>query len=842
MRALELPTANVWGGRFATRTLLTAIPYPAVTLGGLGLHSVMVGAGLVPQWSAYLVVALGALVVAGLERLLPARESWKPTARDLRTDAPYLFLVQGALPLLLGLSVSLWAAEGAQRLGFPRLWPHGAPLAVQVLLMLLASDFLRYWLHVACHRTDLLWRLHSLHHRPEKLYWLNVGRFHPLEKAFQYLLDALPFALLGVGEEVLALYFVFYALNGFFQHSNLDVRLGFLNYLVSGPELHRWHHSRDPVESSSNYGNNLILWDIVFRTRFLPDRREVSDVGVEEPERGPDTARVLLRLRSWILRQTTWRSFRAAARRPRETQMKTLRRILRENRESRFGAEHRFPEIASLEEFRARVPIRDYEALRPYVEEQAESGARALTSESPCMYAKTSGTTDLPKLIPILPATLAGLRRRQALATMVLHRARPEAFRGKILAIGSPSVEGRLPTGVPVGSASGYLYETMPALARAKYVIPPEAFGIEDYELKYLLILRLALSERNITLMASANASTFLKLADLLRESRRDLLADVERERFSRLCELPGSVRAAVVPRLRCGPARKEELRAVLGRSGVALKDAWPHVRALVSWTGGSAGFALRRLGRELAESTLVTELGYLASELAGTIPVDAETGLQAPTIEDHFFEFVEKGRYERGERTLLTLDELEEGFEYYVIVTTPSGLYRYFMNDVLRVTGRFENTPTLAFVQKGRGATNITGEKLYESQVLQAMARVEADLGFESGFFVLLAEPDRSLYRLLLEAAPAAPEPELVARTLDRRLSEGNLEYRAKRESGRLLGPAATLLRSGAGEAYKKTCLRRGQREAQFKALVLQYAGELRFPWQEWSLSPELR
>ena len=109
-----------------------------------------------------------------------------------------------------------------------------------------------------------------------------MGRFHPIEKAVQYAFDTLPFALLGVSHEVLAAYFVFYALNGFYQHSNCRVRLGPLNYVVSGPELHRWHHSKLVHESNNNFGNNLIVWDVVFGTRFLPKDREVGELGLQD--------------------------------------------------------------------------------------------------------------------------------------------------------------------------------------------------------------------------------------------------------------------------------------------------------------------------------------------------------------------------------------------------------------------------------------------------------------------------------------------------------------------------------------------------------------------------------
>jgi sterol desaturase/sphingolipid hydroxylase (fatty acid hydroxylase superfamily) len=149
-----------------------------------------------------------------------------------------------------------------------------------MLSMMALADGLRYWLHRWAHEWELLWRFHAVHHAPQKLYWLNVGRFHPVDKGLQVLLDTLPFLLLGVSEDVLAFYVVCYAINGFFQHCNIDVRLGILNYMISGPELHRWHHSMVKHESNHNYGNNLIIWDLLFGTWHLPPERMVRDLGL----------------------------------------------------------------------------------------------------------------------------------------------------------------------------------------------------------------------------------------------------------------------------------------------------------------------------------------------------------------------------------------------------------------------------------------------------------------------------------------------------------------------------------------------------------------------------------
>ena len=155
-------------------------------------------------------------------------------------------------------------------------------------------------------------------------------------------------------------------------------------------------------------------------------------------------------------------------------------------------------------------------------------------------------------------------------------------------------------------------------------------------------------------------------------------------------------------------------------------------------------------------------------------------------------------------------------------------------MNDLVAVEGRLAATPLLRFVQKGRGVTSITGEKLYEGQFLDAMQ--ELDSQHRAVFYLLLADEDASRYVLYLESSGAC-EAEAFSDALDQALASRNIEYRDKRASGRLAPPVVHLLRAGAGDAYKQQGLARGQREGQFKYLALQYRRECAFEFDAWSL-----
>ena len=106
-------------------------------------------------------------------------------------------------------------------------------------------------------------------------------------------MNAIPVFLLlvtlGVGEEALLLLLLVSAVHGLFQHGNLKTRIGFLNWIFSMAELHRWHHSVLGAESNHNYGQTIILWDIIFGTRYLPtDRQQPSTIGMAYPSSFPE--------------------------------------------------------------------------------------------------------------------------------------------------------------------------------------------------------------------------------------------------------------------------------------------------------------------------------------------------------------------------------------------------------------------------------------------------------------------------------------------------------------------------------------------------------------------------
>ena len=561
---------------------------------------------------------------------------------------------------------------------------------------------------------------------------------------------------------------------------------------------------------------------------------------------------LLMSFRMFSMKHRLWNPVIAQTQKPQHTQDQLLKKILSANKDTVFGREHDFEKLSSYQEFSQSVDIQSYEELRPYIEKQENERETYLNREQPVMYAQTSGTTDTPKYVPILEDTISDYKRSQKIFSYALYTSIPGVYDGKIMGIVSPAVEGNLETGTPYGSMSGLIYKSMPSIVRSKYVVPAEVFEIEDYELKYYLIAAFALADKNITLIGTANPTSILKIIKLIKTEGEQLINDIKNgtlerlklnkeetlaERQSRIHDI-----SKISASFKKNPARARQLEKILSEKGsLAFADVWPNLKAIATWTNGSCRVLIPSIQQQLSSSARIVELGYLSSEFRGNITLDVLNNQGIPTLDENFFEFVEQEAWESEQRDFLTIDQIQEGKQYYIFATTQNGLYRYFINDIIEVNGRFNNTPTIRFVQKGKGVTNITGEKLYENHLIEAISEVKQKLGLDIQFFIMFAKPDSIKYHLYVELNFG----ELLkdnyqsefAEQIEQSLCKLNIEYKTKRESQRLEPVQITFLAEGASEAYKGHCIDNGQREAQFKIVHLQYEEDCSFDFDQQAL-----
>jgi sterol desaturase/sphingolipid hydroxylase (fatty acid hydroxylase superfamily) len=264
--------------------------FPLVMGGAIAAMVAMMDRGVTPVVALVVVEAIAAVAVIAGERVWPFEARWNRAHGDLGADVGHAVVSGGSAqrilpPLLQPVAAAAGGAITAA-LG-SSVWPVAWPWLAQLALALLVAEFFQYWLHRFQHERDLLWRFHAVHHSAPRLYWLNAARFHPADLWMLYAVGYVPLIALGCPAPVFALYAMFDVVLGLLQHSNVDVRLGPLNRIFSMAEPHRWHHSRVLREANSNYGSNLSVWDVVFGTFHLPDRRPPSEIGIEALPRFP---------------------------------------------------------------------------------------------------------------------------------------------------------------------------------------------------------------------------------------------------------------------------------------------------------------------------------------------------------------------------------------------------------------------------------------------------------------------------------------------------------------------------------------------------------------------------
>ena len=315
----------------------------------------------------------------------------------------------------------------------------------------------------------------------------------------------------------------------------------------------------------------------------------------------------------------------------------------------------------------------------------------------------------------------------------------------------------------------------------------------------------------------------------------RDLLRDLHDGTLSGRFMINPAIRRQIEPLCKPRPGRAKELEAARARRDGRLlpADYWPDLQLIGCWKGGTVGSYLMRFpewfgpdGRAFAP---VRDWGYLSSEARGSIPLSDEGSGGVLTVGTNVYEFVavddlESDPDDPGKWLFHGVDELQEGADYYIFFSTTGGLYRYDINDVVRVVGYHNKTPVIAFQRKGRGATSITGEKVTVNQIIDAFGKAGEETGLSIEHFKAEADPREARYIFMAESADGIPEDRRrpLLQALEKHLAAINIEYAAKRQSLRLAPPVLYVMKRGWYDRQKKALIAEGKRLFQAKTVCL--------------------
>jgi sterol desaturase/sphingolipid hydroxylase (fatty acid hydroxylase superfamily) len=227
-------------------------------------------------------IAVAMVALAALEAALPLRALRASRRAHLGPNLALTAITFAANALLnLALVAALAWAQSARLGAIPAL---ALPAPWSAALAVIGFDLAWYATHVSMHHSATLWRFHRVHHSDPAVDVTTAIRQHPGETLIRYAYYTAFGLALGAAPAAFAIYRVWSAMHGLFEHANLRLPLALdsaLSWVVASPNMHKVHHSRAPQWTNSNYGNILALFDRAFGT-FTPARRGVEiDYGLD---------------------------------------------------------------------------------------------------------------------------------------------------------------------------------------------------------------------------------------------------------------------------------------------------------------------------------------------------------------------------------------------------------------------------------------------------------------------------------------------------------------------------------------------------------------------------------
>ena len=517
-----------------------------------------------------------------------------------------------------------------------------------------------------------------------------------------------------------------------------------------------------------------------------------------------------------------WMKFAGLNRALGASQNTLLLKMVSEAADTAFGRAHNFAAIRTRADFQKQVPIGTWDDFEPYIDRIVAGEASVLTNEGPpMMFNKTSGTTSKPKLIPVGARTTYGNGVTQKLWAYHAIQKHPHFLDGKAIPLVNKAVEGHTGLKVPYGSVSGMMFKNAHAIAKKRYAYPYDVVEIGDYLARRYTLMRLAVPE-NVTFIPGSNPSSLIKMFEAADEMKSALLKDIHDGTLTAEVDVVPEIRAAIAPKLKADPARARELEKLSGGGKLRPRDYWPNLKLIGCWKGGTVGQFTSQILDWCAEGLVLRDTGYMSSEAHVSIPITDRGSEGLLTIHTNVFEFVPEDEWGQPGARALFADELEVGGTYQILLTTPSGLYRYAINDVIEVVDMFGGAPLIRFLRKGRDVVNIHGEKVSANQVIAAMASAATAIGARITHFMFVPDLEKSRYCLHVEFEGDAVNKGQLAHAFENELGGLNYLYKGARHNGILEPCAVHVMKPGWFNAIAAAQVAAGMRDTQFKPTVV--------------------
>lgn len=411
-----------------------------------------------------------------------------------------------------------------------------------------------------------------------------------------------------------------------------------------------------------------------------------------------------------------------------------LFKLIKENKDTKYGKKYDFANINSIEDYQKKVPITTFDDYAEYIYHMSEKGeTNLITSYDIIHYAKSSGTMGNPKRIPV------------SHLSQKINSAYSLAYRTFIIAneiglewINEPLINlietsfTTLKCGVSYGAISGKLVTEFGDKLNLFFTSPIEAIMPDVETNTRYLHARFALINSDTTTMACSFHSLLLEMLRYIEKEWELLVDDIENGTINESIKMPEEVRKSLLNKIQPNPKRAQELREIFeeGFDEPIIPKIWPNIKSLTGiGTGGFANYYEKIKKDYAGDSLKYYFVGLTASEGTFTVPYELDNPEAMLVPNSMFYEFLPLGSDNFND--IITLDKLEVGKKYEVITTNLSGFYRYRMRDAIEVTGMKNNTPTIKFLYRIDQSINFAGENTSEEALRNAVYKTEDECGY---------------------------------------------------------------------------------------------------------------
>ncbi len=438
---------------------------------------------------------------------------------------------------------------------------------------------------------------------------------------------------------------------------------------------------------------------------------------------------------------------------PMELTTALLMKLLEDNKDTEYGKKYDFANIKSIEDYQKKVPVAVYDNFAPYLERMMDGEKNLLTAYDYNHFNETSGTVGSPKVVPMTDKQSDVFAKYNNLLMygIIRDKVDPDWMNGRGFCTSSGNCR-TLKSGLTVGEASAKMADhikggadALDAMIRTMYTSPIEGLNPKHgVDTKYVHT-RFALMDENVRGMVTGFYSVVVLFLRYIEDNFELLIHDIETGTISNEIDMPDDVRDSLLKKIEPMPERAAQLREAF-KDGVDtpwVKKVWPHF-CYMTGAGGDGFEVYDKLIKEHYTGQGINHIysGITASEGLWSVPsgVNDYDSILAPSAA-----FVEFLPVEAGDdfSKCVTMDKLEEGRIYELIITNLSGFWRYRMSDAVIVTGFYNKTPKVQFMYRVNRTINLAEEKTTEKALQIAVENTCKEMGIELADFSVYPNTD---------------------------------------------------------------------------------------------------